>query len=118
LKPASQNDGWIDEAWAIFNDSGARLARRFDFSSAPVELCSANPCIRHTPGAAYTDGCRLFQGLAHWFGPGQLNQWMARLYRESAPGQITTGRLEDVLTRASGDPRVGQAFHRFVYGRS
>src|SRR6185295_6530007 len=64
LKAASQPDGWWDEAWTVYNDSGASGSLPFDFTDPPITLCSRNPWVRITPTTAYTAGERFFEGLA------------------------------------------------------
>src|SRR5215213_4153013 len=40
VTPASQADGWWDEAFTTFHDDGADDTQPFDFLEPPVELCS------------------------------------------------------------------------------
>ncbi len=70
VKPMRAADGWIDEAWTTWA-TGTRRADLPRFASAelglnepPVELYPPSPWARHTPVAAYTEGARLFAGVA------------------------------------------------------
>lgn len=117
VKPALQNDGWIDEGWAVYHDGGASSAVPFDFAAAPVELSPRNdPWIRTTPLAAYDAGELLFAGIAALASPADLRSWMADLYRDYRDRPATTGDLEALLLARSGDTDVVRAFDRFVYG--
>ena len=117
IKPASQADGWWDEAFTSFRDDGADDAVALDFTDPPVVLCSRDPWQRHTPTNAYTQGNDLFKGLASMIGTGNLNALMGDLY-DARKGAlpVTTAQLEEHLTSRSGNPQVVSAFHRFAYG--
>jgi hypothetical protein len=120
LEPATYADGWIDEAWTVFN-TGPNIALvpvELDWSAAPVQLYDPHPFARATPDASYSNGRLLFAGLAVIMGIEALRESMAELYMQgSMPRSITTAELEQHLHCASGeDPRVREAFHRFVYG--
>jgi hypothetical protein len=120
LEPATYADGWIDEAWAMFNTtpSIAFVPVPLDWSAAPVQLYDPHPFARDTPDASYVTGRLLFAGLAVIMGVDPLREAMANLYMQGpAPRSITTAELERHLYCASGeDPQVRDAFHRFVYG--
>lgn len=117
IKPASQADGWWDEAFTSFRDDGADDAVALDFTDPPVVLCSRDPWQRHTPTNAYTQGNDLFKGLASLIGIGNLNALMGDLYEARKGGlPVTTAQIEEHLTRRSGNPQVVSAFHRFAYG--
>ena len=64
VTPSSQADGWWDEGFTTFRDSGADDPLPFDFADDPVVLCSRLPFQPKTAGNAYTDGSRFFQGVA------------------------------------------------------
>jgi hypothetical protein len=118
LKPASQNDGWIDEALAVYFDNGGDTALPFDFDEPPVVLCSSNRWNRATPLAAYREGYRFIQGLAAHIGVSDLRKLLSDFYRAHAPGLVTTAQLErHILCHTHGDERIARAFSRFVYGR-
>jgi hypothetical protein len=116
LKPASQADGWWDEAWTVYNDAGAAGSVPFDFTSAPVELSSRNPWVRRTPSAAYTSGRQFFEGAASLLGPASLRAHMATFYAVARARPATTVQLEEFLVSRSSDPLLVDGFHRFVYG--
>lgn len=115
-KPASQADGWWDEAWDVYNDLGASGALPFDFSAPPVELSSRNPWVRVTPSAAYSNGERFFEGLAALVGVANLKSHMSAFYKAHTARPATTADLETLLVRRSGEPTIVDACHRFVYG--
>jgi hypothetical protein len=116
IKPASQADGWWDEGFTTFHDSGADDAQSFDFSLAPVLLCSRDPWQRNTPGNSYTDGSRFWRGMAALLGVTQLNALMKELYLAHKGNPISTAMIEEFLLCRSGNAQVVDAFHRFVYG--
>lgn len=118
IKPASQADGWWDEGLANFHDDGADDALPFDFSAAPVVLCSRDPWQRHTPGNAYSDGPRFWRGMAALLGPGTLNALLRDLYVAHQGDPVSTAMIEEYLLRRSGNAQVVDTFHRFVYGLS
>ena len=117
IKPASQADGWWDEGFTSFHDSGADDPIPFDFAMPPVVLCSRDPWQRHTPLNAYGDGSAFFAGLASMLGVSTLNTLMGDLYgaqRGSTP--VTTARMEEFLVSRSGNAQVVSGFHRFAFG--
>jgi hypothetical protein len=116
VKPASQMDGWLDEAWTVYNDAGASASLPFDFSSAPTELSSRNPWVRATPSASYSSGERVFRGAAALMGVSSLNANMRAFYETHHTRPMTTPMLEEHLVTRSSDPVLVDAFHRFVYG--
>ena len=117
VQPASQNDGWIDEAWDNYNTTAQALQERpFDMSEPPVTLCSANPFNRVTPRKAYSDGERFFAGLAASFGREKLQAAMNAFYRENLGQRVTTQQLEAFLIDRSGQSKLADYFKRFVYG--
>ncbi|WP_394826396.1 hypothetical protein [Pendulispora albinea] len=120
VKPAGQNDGWIDEAWTVYNTDGvvAFEVKALDPQAPPVLLASANPWNRITAGASYGAGQKLFAGLAAEMGLDPLRRAMKRFYGRHALDVITTQELERFLYCTSRNEAVPAAFHRFVYGRS
>lgn len=113
--PASDADGWWDEGFTTYLTTGAAPVP-LDFDRPPVELCSRRPFQRHTPIAAYGEGSRLFSGLAALVGPSSLVRAMAALFRARSRTCLSTAELEQHLVLETGDVRVVDAFHRFVYG--
>jgi hypothetical protein len=116
IKPSSQADGWWDEGFTTFHDHGADDSEAFDFTAPPILLCSRDPWQRHTPGNSYLDGSRVWRGMAALLGVSDLNAHMGSLYRENKGNPVSTQMIEEHLLCKSGEPRVVDAFHRFVYG--
>lgn len=116
IKPSSQADGWWDEGFTTFRDAGADDTEAFDFTDPPILLCSRNPWQRHTPGNAYMAGSRFWRGMAALLGVGNLKAHMASLYQAHMGNPVSTQMIEEHLLCKSGDARVVDAFHRFVYG--
>jgi hypothetical protein len=116
LKPASQPDAWFDEAWAVYNDSGAILSDPFDFADPPTELCSRNPWVRRTASNSYYDGNRFWEGVAALIGATNLRTLMGEFYRDRNARPATTTDIEEFLVCRAGNPGLVDAFHRFVFG--
>jgi aminopeptidase N len=122
VKPARAADGWIDEAWTTWATSSNPDRPRFaalelGLDEDPVELYPRDPWARHTPREAYTDGYRLFAGLAHLFGGAdRLRLAMSEWYRVNAGRSATTDGLAAHLTAWSGVD-VGPWWARYVHGR-
>ncbi len=117
LKPARQNDGWIDEAWTVYHDDGAKTETPFNFREPPVRLCSGTPWNRATPMASYRLGSRLFAGIAARIGVERLHAIMREFYQLHAPGLITTHQLEAHIIDRTNDETIARAFQRWVFGR-
>ena len=117
LKPASQNDGWIDEAWAVYHDDGAAQQTPFDFREPPVRLCQRTPWSRATPIYSYRKGARFFAGAAALVGVDRLQALMREFYDLHAPGLITTAQLEAHLMDRTNDDVLHRAFAHWIYGR-
>ena len=117
IKPASQADGWWDEAFTKFHDDGADDAVPLDFADPPVQLCSRDPWQRHTPTTAYTEGNDFFKGMAALLGAPTLNALMRDLHNEhKGKTPVSTARIEEHLLSRSGNAQVVGGFHHFVYG--
>lgn len=116
LKPASQCDGWFDEAWTSYHDNGATSALALNFADPPVTLASRNPWVRTTPLASYTAGERLFRGLAAMTSAATLRNGMNEFYAARQARPVTTEDIEAFLLARTARPEVVDAFHRFVYG--
>ena len=117
VKPATQNDSWIDEGWTVYNTGPNRFSLDpFDMSDPPVTLSSANPFNRITPNASYTQGSRFFSGLAAAVGLANLRSYMSSFYMENRGQLVTTGQLEAYLIGKSGMLEIADYFNRFVYG--
>ncbi len=118
VKPASQPDAWVDEAWTVYNVNGASESQPFNYTDPPVNLCPRNPWIRVTAGGAYTDGYRFWKGVAALIGVAALNELMSDFYNERRYRPVTTMEIEEYLICHTGNAQLVDAFHRFVYGYS
>ncbi len=117
-KPASQNDGWWDEAWNMYVTGGSRRKPDLTKEGAPVLLSSANPYNRITPGESYGDGAAFFARLAQAIGDETLRALMAEFYLAHAPNPATTAEMESLLRDKSGkSEEVRRLFERYVYGK-
>jgi hypothetical protein len=116
LKPASQVDGWFDEAWTVYHDNGASAVLPLNFANPPVELSSRNPWVRTTPSASYSAGERFWKGIAAMVGAASLVDRMNTFYRTRSARPVNTEELESHLLASTGRAEVVDAFHRFVYG--
>lgn len=118
IKPASQNDGWWDEAWTVYSMAGGSSSIPFDFTRAPVVLSSLNPWNRVTPGDSYDEGKRVFDGLATLQSAASLRTAMNGFYNQNNTKPVTTRELESHLLCNIGKKEIVDGFHRFVYGFS
>ncbi len=117
VKPASQPDGWWDEAWTTYNiEDGGNTSSAFDFTAPPVELAPSNKWKRETNSNAYSDGSRFWKGMSSLLGNANLKSSMRDLYQKKKGQLCTTPEMEEHLLAISGNPTVVDAFHRFVYG--
>jgi hypothetical protein len=121
LKPASQNDAWMDEGWTVYNTSNVCQVKPFDMADKPIVLSSPQPFNRVTPNSdpspnAYLDGSRFFAGLAAAIGYDNLRSYMSSFYHSNMYNLVTTGQLETYLRYKSGIKEISDYFHRFVYG--
>jgi len=120
VKPASQVDSWIDEAWDRYNTHPTKRfeVKPLDPAAPPVTLSPANPWYRITPDDSYALGRAFFAGLAAEMGLDPLRAAMKAFYGQRTLGLITTAELEKYLYDTSSNPAVKAAFNRFVYGRA
>ncbi len=117
VKPASQNDGWFDEAWDSYRADGDG-PRSVKGEGRPVELCSSDPYNRITPMQSYREGAAFFGRLAHLIGIKKLDRLMAEFYEQHVHDPVFTHQLEQHLAAGSGkEEAVRQLFHRYVYGK-
>jgi hypothetical protein len=116
VKPASQDDGWFDEAWTVFNVDSPSVPLPFDFHAPPVTLCPRNPWVRNSALAAYSLGYRFFEGIAALLGGGPLKSQLVAFYPKHLARPFRTPELEEFLVARTGNADVVDAFHRFVYG--
>jgi hypothetical protein len=116
VKPASQSDGWFDEGWTTYHDTGGTGSTPFDLTDPPVTLCNRNGWSRVTPTTAYGGGAAVFEGVAAAVGVANLASLMSEFYREHRTRPVTTMQLEEHLVAKGGKPVVVDGFARFVYG--
>jgi hypothetical protein len=121
IKPATANDGWIDEAFTTWYTSAPPRPRQWsqslDVAEPPVVLRPPGEFDRFTPREAYTVGARLFAGIADVLGgPDALVAAMASLYASHAGGFLSTDALQASLSGAAGVD-LGWAFDRWVHGK-
>jgi hypothetical protein len=117
VRPSSQNDGWIDEAWNVYNTRDNHMAEPFSISDNTTTLCSSNPFNRVTPQVSYDYGARFFDSLASYLGVENLISYMNSFYNDNKNRLITTQQLESHLIEKSGMVKIAQYFKQFVYGR-
>jgi hypothetical protein len=115
LTPASQADGWWDEGFTRYLETGGG-AERLDFTAPPVELCSRRPFQRTTSPRSYEAGSRVFRGIAALVGRDGLQAAMRDLYRTRHGTSISTPMLESHLIAWTDTVSLADVFHRFVYG--
>lgn len=123
VKPARAGDGWIDEAFTTWSTASRRSdlprysSEELSLEEPPVELYPAHPWARRTPLESYSEGARLFAGLAHRLGgPERLRAAMADWYRANAGNLITTDGLGAHLKAWSGID-ISPLWARYVHGR-
>jgi hypothetical protein len=137
LKPASQIDSWIDEAFVNYylkkeniyfhldhlpNKSDESEAQQF-YSQYLTEagqspLASQNPWVRVTQPGAYRIGVLFFEQLAAIIGEDELDTTMRELAKEHGiANPITTAELEARLLNIAGSRRddVQKLFSFTVY---
>ncbi len=118
LQPASQNDGWWDEAWTVYSVAGGNSSVPFDYTRPAVVLSSMNPWNRVTAGDSYDEGKDLFDGLASLQSAATLRAAMNTFYNQHKHKPVTTRQLESHLLCSIGKKEIVDGFHRFVYGFS
>ncbi|MFD6393324.1 hypothetical protein [Nocardia sp. NPDC060259] len=116
VAPASQADGWWDEAFTRFHDNADRVYVSLDSRAPPTELCSRDPFQRATPVTSYDVGSRVFRGIAALMGADRLRAAMRELYEAQRRNSVSTPALESHLIAKSGVAEIVDVFHRFVYG--
>lgn len=115
LTPATQADGWWDEGFTRYLETGER-PEPIDFRAPPVELCSRRPFQRTTAQDSYGAGSRVFRGISAMVGHDRLLETMRELYKAHRGTSISTAGLEAHLVAATGEVALVDVFHRFVYG--
>jgi hypothetical protein len=122
VKPASANDGWIDEAMATWATGSGRLpgsrfaAEPLGLDEEPVLLCPSHAWARSTPREAYPAGGRLLAGLAAMAGgAGAMRSALADWHAHYGGGQASTADLARHMSRWCGRD-VTPWWDRYVYG--
>jgi predicted metalloprotease with PDZ domain len=137
LKPASQDDSWIDEAFTIYYLRREGIEFYVDASRSKVDnrqfdsfylaaagqspLSTRNPWSRVTQPGAYQIGVLFFEQIAAIIGEGELDKLMRELIREYGISKpITTAEFESHLVRVAGPRRddVQKLFSFTVYGNA
>ena len=117
VKPASQNDGWFDEAWDVyFADLKAKSNKVYSKKDKPVTLCSSAPWNRMTSRLSYSRGSKLFASIAKKVGNKKLEKAMAAFFIANNMRPTSTATLEQHLIEALGEKAVAPLFRMFVYG--
>jgi hypothetical protein len=116
LKPASQPDSWMDEAWTTYQVDTGPSSVPFNFTSPAVQLCPTNKWVRKTAGGSYTDGATFWRGIAGYTSTAVLDTIMSEFYQYHNGKPFTTPDLEKFLLSKVGEPMIVDAFHRFIYG--
>ncbi len=116
VKPASQNDGWIDEAWDTWQADGESPPVP-PGTGPPVQLCPADPWNRVTDHRSYGAGAAFFSRLAGLLGREELEARMAAFFRARVHEPVTTAELECHLAAGDHEEEVRALFERYVYGR-
>jgi aminopeptidase N len=118
VKPASQNDGWWDEAFNVYFADERRPNRRVvEKEGKPITLSSSNPYNRITPGSSYSYGAVFFGRLAHLLGAEKMHGYMSDFYKTYVGKVASTADMENFLVNASGNEEVRKLFARYVYGQ-
>ncbi len=117
VKPASQNDGWFDEAWDVYYaDLNAKSKKVYSKKDKPVTLCFADPWNRMTSRLSYSRGSKLFASIAKKAGNEKLEKAMASFFLKWRLRLASTADLERHLIEALGNESVAPLFRKFVYG--
>jgi hypothetical protein len=117
VRPATQNDSWLDEACATWSTpASAQQAVPFDLSAPPVLLRPTHPWNRFTTPLAYSAGRDLFEGLAAVVGVPALQAILQDFYQQFRGQAVTTEDFEAFVVCASSRIDLMDAFQRFVHG--
>lgn len=117
VRPASQADGWIDEAIATWVERGSDRSYRIDSEAVSRKvLASPNPWTRATPGDAYRQGRDVLRHLSALIGAVRLEELLRKLYREQLGDPLTTAKFESFVISRLPEPAVAVTFHRHVHG--
>jgi len=122
VKPAHASDGWMDEAMATWATAAGRAGRgrygsgELGLDEAPSTLFPPHPWSRHTPREAYSDGCRLLEGVAHLAGgAGRLRSALAEWHGGYAGKLASSDDLARHLARWCKRD-LSPWWDRYVYG--
>ena len=81
ITPASQNDGWLDEAWTVYSTGEDRFSViPLGSSRSATTLSPRNLFNRSTPNQSYFMGFTLFAGIAAEMGLAALKAAMSDFY--------------------------------------
>ncbi len=121
VRPLTQNDGWIDEAWTTYvvdeDHDGREPDRLGELLEWPRPLFSGDPWSRITVFESYFVGSYVFRWIALAIGHEALVSAMAEFYQQNAPGPITSAGLERHLHCTTKTSAVREVFHGLVWGR-
>lgn len=121
VRPLTQSDGWIDEAWTTYvvdeDHDGREPDPLGELLTWPRPLSSSDPWSRMTVFESYFVGSYVFRWIALAIGHEALVSAMADFYQDNAPGPITTADLERHLHCTTRTPAVREVFHGLVWGR-
>lgn len=137
LKPASQDDSWIDEAFTIYYLRKEGIEFYMDASRGMIDnnqfdslylakagqspLSTRNPWNRITQPGAYQIGVLFFEQIAAIIGEGELDNLMRELIKEYGISKpITTAEFESRLVGVAGPRRedVQKLFSFTVYANT
>ena len=117
LKPASQTDGWWDEAWTVYNDLGGVQSAPFDFTEPAGRAQRTQPVgPGHPVGVVHEWRAVLRRCRGDDRRRRVCASHMKSFYALQRSRPATTPQLEAFLVARSGSARLVDAFHRFVYG--
>lgn len=123
LRPLTQNDGWIDEAWTSYvlaHEGFVHQTICDDASGAlPPEpwifkMISEDPWNRATSFWSYCHGAWVFAAIATEVGEDVLVDAMAGFYAKYAMKPATTADLARHLHCTAGSEDVHRLFHRYI----
>ena len=110
--PANGDAGWIDEAIAMWGDSGYP---RYDFEPEPVNMGDRSEYMRITSGNAYTEGRQFLAHLDFVLRhQGGLKEFLSMYARRKRHQSITSNEFQAMIEDYYGAP-LQELFDTFVY---